>query len=235
MPGDLEAVAEAGERADQRRAEGEAEGDVADGERDVEGHAADEDDGELVAVAAAERRPRGDVEQDARQVAADATRRRERHAPQAPARERAQRRARHARHTPDAHLPRRPPPLAEEKRRRQGADRADGEAGRGAQYEAAEEDDVERRLDAGDGREGDAAQRGQRGQRGDEREDAAGGMSALVPGEAREQRGAEHDERAELPADHEGTSTVRRARSCAAPSSGSSAVPRMRAVSVAKY
>ncbi len=93
--------------------------------------------------------------------------------------------AEHAAEAPGDHLPRRPRALPEDEVRRERGDRADDEAGRGAEREAGDQDDVGRRLDVRQRRERDPPERGERCERRDEREHPRGRVRALVPGEAR--------------------------------------------------
>src|SRR5262249_22982332 len=107
-----------------------------------------------------------------------------------------------------------------------------GEARRRPERVAGEDHDVRSRLDVGEGGERDSAGDRERGQRGDEGDDLRGRPRALIPGEARDQDGAEDQEAGELPA-HLSPS----AESGAAPCSGVT-IPgrsRIRATSVAKY
>ena len=73
---------------------------------------------------------------------------------------------------PGDHLPRRPRALAEEQVRDERGDRTDHEPGRAAEHVPGDHDDVGRRLDVGQRREGDTPEGRQRGQRRDEGEHA---------------------------------------------------------------
>ncbi len=222
-PVHVEARAVAVERADQHRAEREAERGAAERVGDVERERGGHDRPQLGEMVVRVGDPEMQVHHEPEpERGGDAG------GGQAPAAELAAEHARQQRAAdpdpaPRDHLPRRPRALGEEQVRRQRRHRPDREPGRAAEHVAGDQDDVGRRLHVRQRRERDPAERGQRRQRGDEREHLRGRPRPLVPGEAREQRQAE-DREARADPDHRSTSG-RAAASSAAPDCGSSAPP----------
>ena len=200
-PSDLEALPVAGERADQRRAEDQAEDDVAHDMGQVERERGRDVRAERrEAVVAGVGHPQVQVHHHAVADAGDGARGRQRAAPELAPGRAGEQRAADADAAPRAHLPRGPRPLSEEHVRGQRRHRPDREAGRAAERVAGQQHDVGRRLDVRQRRERDPAERGEGRERGDEREHARRRVRALVPREARHQGEAEHHERGGQPA-----------------------------------
>ncbi len=110
-----------------------------------------------------------------------------------------QRRPHHPAQSPARHLPRRPGALTEPEVGDEAGEGADRKARRRAQRVAGEDDDVGRRLDVGEGGEGDPPGDRQCGQRRDQRHHLRRRPRALVPSEPAKQDRADDEKRGQLP------------------------------------